>query len=131
MGGDTFSGSLTVKGILLIGEIDAASVTNTGFMLLEGGSGSDHLPKTQRGWHVTDSMDWVVDKDIWFNIGMNADWIVGMNQTSDVGMNVSLNAGINIDNTAGANFSNTAGATYQETAGTVIIMAAPSILENS
>jgi len=131
LGGDTFGGELTVTGIVMVGEVSAADVTNNGFMLLEGGSGSSHLTKTKRGWHVTDSMDFVIDKDLWFNVGMNSDWVIGMNETVDVGMNQSTNVAMNVKLEAGINIDHTAGATHKETAGASIVMAAPVILENS
>ncbi|MCP4526705.1 MAG: hypothetical protein GY833_12485 [Aestuariibacter sp.] len=154
LGGDTFGGVLTVKGIVLVGNVSASDVKNTGFMLLEGGSGSSHLTKTNRGWHVTESMDWVIDKNLWINVGENTDWVIGKNLTSDVGINMSYTigqnasydvgqnlsqeAGANVDTKAGANATVEAGANMTTKAGAVntveggsmVVITAPTIAEN-
>lgn len=154
LGGDNFSGALTVKGVVMVGNVNASDVTNTGFMLLEGGSGSSHLTNTNRGWHVTESMDWVIDTDLWINVGSNTDWKIGQNLTSDVGMNMSYTvgmdasydvamnmsqkagvnmsaeAGVNFDAKAGVNVTTNAGAVNTVQGGAMVVLSAPTIAEN-
>lgn len=130
LGGDTFGGALTVKGIVMVGSVNASDVTNTGFMLLEGGSGSSHLPNTNRGWHVTESMDWVIDKDLWIDVGSNTDWKIGQNLTSDVGVNMSYTIGQNSSYNVGMNATTVAGEVNTIEGGALVVITAPTIAEN-
>ncbi|MDK1290217.1 bacteriophage T4 gp5 trimerisation domain-containing protein [Pseudoalteromonas umbrosa] len=146
LGGDSFDGSLKVTGISMVGEVNASDTTNVGFMLVEGGSGSSHLPNTNRGWHVTESMDWVIDNDVWINVGANTDWKIGQNLTSDVGIdmsytvggnasyqisqNLTQDAGMNVDVNAGSNLTTNAGSVNTVQAGSMVVISAPTIAEN-
>lgn len=85
LGGDSFGGALHVIGVFMMGNVTAPDVTNAGFMLLEGGSGSSHLPVTKRGWHVTESMDWTIDTDLHQSVGNNMNVNVGTVLTQTAG----------------------------------------------
>ncbi|TMP46322.1 hypothetical protein CWB96_00375 [Pseudoalteromonas citrea] len=90
---DKVAGSLSVSGINLISNVNASSVTNTGFMLLEGGTGAEILSTNKRGWHVTGSMDWVIDENLDVNIGKNLNWKVAMNANYNIGKNINYQVG--------------------------------------
>lgn len=114
IGKDKFGKALSLKGVHMLSEVNAANVSNTGFMLLEGGSGSSSLAKTKRGWHVTGSMDWVIDKDLFMNVGKNLDYRIAQNANYKVGKNLSYKTG----------------KTETHNAGTQIALKAPKITEN-
>lgn len=81
LGGDSFGGALTLTGVFLVGGVNAADVTNKGFMLLEGGSGSSKLPLAKRGWNISGTMEQNIETDLLMNIGAEVRQVAGTSIT--------------------------------------------------